>query len=500
MSQLELNSDLDENFEERITYFADVILPIPLPGTYTYRIPKDLEEHIELGSRVVVQFGKKKILTGVVKQVHQTVPKVYEAKYVLDSLDHAPVVNSYQLDFFAWLAQYYMCTIGEVLNAAMPSGLKLTSESLIQLNPESDAFRSEMEYSEKELAILNALKASDRLSFDQVSDLLGVKMIHPVLKSLLQKESILLFEQVKDKFKPKTVKTIALASQFLEDESAMQLLFEQLEKKPKQQAILLKYLSLTRMDEGDGGDKEILKSSLLTGDLSASSLKTLVKNEIFIEKEKIVSRLEEVGANEYSGHELSNEQRQALDETLLAFQKNKPVLLHGVTGSGKTELYINLIQQALENGGQVLYLLPEIALTTQIVSRLHKVFGSALGVYHSKYSDNERVEIWNGVNNGKINLVAGVRSSVFLPFDNLSLIIVDEEHESSFKQYEPAPRYHARDAAIWLSHLHQANVLMGTATPSVDSYQNALDGKYELVELTQRFGTGKLPEFELAKI
>lgn len=500
MSQLELNSDQDENFEERVTYFADVILPIPLPATYTYRIPKNLEEHIDQGSRVVVQFGKKKILTGVVKKVHQTVPKVYEAKYVLDSLDHVPVVNSYQLEFFDWLAQYYMCTIGEVLNAAMPSGLKLTSESLIQLNPESDVFRSEMEYSEKELIILNALKGTDRLSFDQISEVLGVKMIHPVLKSLLQKESILLFEQVKDKFKPKTVKTIRLENQFLEDESAMQLLFEKLEKKPKQQAILLKYLSLTRMDEGAVEDKEILKSSILEGDLSASSLKTLIKNEIFIEKEKVISRLDEIDGKLQEIHSLSKEQLEARNATLEAFGKNKPVLLHGVTGSGKTEIYINLIQEALENGGQVLYLLPEIALTTQIVSRLHKVFGSALGVYHSKYSDNERVEIWNGVNNGEINLVAGVRSSVFLPFDNLSLIIVDEEHESSFKQYEPAPRYHARDAAIWLAHLHQANVIMGTATPSIDSYQNALEWKYELVELGQRFGDGKLPEFELANI
>lgn len=499
MSQLELNSELDENFEERITWFADVILPIPLPGTYTYRIPRELEEYIQLGSRVVVQFGKKKILTGIVKLVHQTVPKVYEAKYVLDSLDHAPVVNSYQLEFFAWLSQYYMCTIGEVLNAALPSGLKLTSESLIQLNPESTIDESEA-YSEKELIVLEALKSSDRLSFDQVSDLLGVKMIHAVLKSLLQKESILLFEQVKDKFKPKTVKTVQLADQFIDDESAMQMLFEMLEKKPKQQAILLKYLSLIRIDEVKSGARTLLKSELLTEGLSVSSFKTLVKNGVFEENEKIVSRLEEITDTWQANHPLSPEQEEAMERIHQSFKKKKPVLLHGVTGSGKTEVYINLIKEVLENGGQVLYLLPEIALTTQIVSRLHKVFGGALGVYHSKYSDNERVEVWNGVNNSKINLVAGVRSSVFLPFSNLSLIIIDEEHESSFKQYEPAPRYHARDAAIWLSHLHQAHVLMGTATPSIDSYQNALDGKYELIELSQRFGSGKLPEFELANI
>ncbi|MEO9801816.1 MAG: primosomal protein N' [Reichenbachiella sp.] len=498
MSQLELNSDLDENFEERITYFADVILPIPLPGTYTYRIPQNLEAHVGLGRRVVVQFGKKKILTGIVKRVHQNVPKVYEAKYILDSLDHAPVINSYQLEFFTWLAQYYMCTVGEVLNAAMPSGLKLTSESLIQLNPE--ALDNKEEYSEKELVILDALKSSDKLSFDQVSDLLGIKMIHPVLKSLLQKESILLFEQIKDKFKPKTVKTIQLADQFLEDDQAMQLLFEQLEKKPKQQAILLKYLSLTRIDEGEKRDNVILKSELTASDLSVSSLKTLVKNQIFKENEKIISRLDDVDVDLQEDPRLSPEQVESMEGILSAFEQKKPVLLHGVTGSGKTEIYIDLIRQVLDNEGQILYLLPEIALTTQIVSRLHKVIGSELGVYHSKYSDNERVEIWNGVNNGKINLVAGVRSSVFLPFDNLSLIIVDEEHESSFKQYEPAPRYHARDAAIWLANLHQANVLMGTATPSVESYQNALDEKYQLVELPQRFGEGKLPEFELANI
>ncbi len=500
MSQLELNSDPDEDFEERTTYFVDVILPIPLPGTYTYRIPQNLQKHIALGSRVVVQFGKKNILTGIVKQIHRKAPKVYEAKYILESLDHAPAINTCQLDFFAWLSQYYMCTLGEVLNAAMPSGLKLTSESLIQLNPATGTANPDAGcHTEKEQAILDALKRSDRLSFDQVSDLLGIKTIHPVLKSLLLKERILLFEQVKDKFKPKTVKTIRLAGQFLEDDTAMQLLFEQLEKKPKQQAVLLKYLGLIRMGEGDNGNKELLKSEL-TSSLSASSVKTLIKNGIFSESEKIISRLGGTAGDLQKNHPLSAGQEISLVSILSGFRKNKPVLLHGITGSGKTEVYINLIRQALKGGGQVLYLLPEIALTTQIVSRLHKVFGNALGVYHSKYSDNERVEVWNGVNNGKINLVVGVRSSIFLPFANLSLIIVDEEHELSFKQYEPAPRYHARDAAIWLAHLHRANVLMGTATPSIESYQNALDGKYELVELHQRFGEGKLPAFELANI
>lgn len=494
---LELNSDADEKFDEYVTYFADVIVPIPLSGTYTYRIPRELNEVVSIGSRVIVQFGRKKVYTGVVRKIHTSPPKVYEAKLILDCLDSIPAINEFQLKFFSWLAQYYMCTLGEVLNAGLPSGLKLTSQSFIQINPAQ--IDSDYEYSDKEFKVLEALKANEKLTYDQVSELLGVKMIHGVLKSLIQKESIILYEQVKDKYKPKIEKRFELEEENKTD-SVLELLFEQLEKRPKQLAILLKYLSLCKIDEGNRVMEGVSKESLLEGN-SSSALKTLVKNKVFKETEHVVSRLSEYSKyDQIEQSPLSIAQQTAYDEIIKNFDENKPVLLHGVTGSGKTEIYVKLIQDALENGGQVLYLLPEIALTTQIVTRLFKVFGEQLGVYHSKYSDNERVEVWDQVNQGSINLVAGVRSSVFLPFNNLSLIIIDEEHEVSYKQYDPSPRYHARDAAIWLSHLHGSKVLMGTATPSLETYQNCIDDKYKLVELTERYGTATLPKFELANI
>lgn len=498
MSQLELNSDFEDEDDGFATYFADIILPIPLPGTYTYRVPRSMQQALLVGCRVIVQFGKKKIYTGVVAAIHTQAPKVYEAKLIMECLDMHPSINEKQLKLFQWMARYYMCTVGEVLNAGLPSGLKLNSESFIQLNPDFE--EGTLEFSEKEEKVLQALENNDRLSYQDVSDVLGIKMIHPVLKSLIQKGRILLYEQVKDKYKPKTRKLLLLHEKYLSDEQEMEQLFGQLEKKQKQLEVLLKYLSIIRLDEGMGGNSKVDKKELAEAGLSDSAIKTLVKNGVFLEKEEIVSRIQSQGSNADTDIQLSDSQQQAMTEIVEGFQANQPVLLHGITGSGKTEIYIELIQQALESGGQVLYLLPEIALTTQIVARLFKVFGSDLGVYHSKYSDNERVEIWNQVNQAKINLVAGVRSSLFLPFDDLALIIVDEEHESSFKQYDPAPRYHARDTAIWLAQMHQANVLLGSATPSLESYQNAIDSKYRLVELVQRFGQGSLPTFELANI
>lgn len=501
MSQLELNSDQDLNFEERVTYFADVILPLPLPSTYTYRIPRNLEDLAHSGCRVIVQFGKSKILTGIIKSIHESAPKTYEAKYLLECLDETPSVNEYQLEFMDWIARYYMCTIGEVLNAAIPSGLKLTNESFIQLNPESELKIDVDNFTAKELTILQHLQDTERLSFDDVSGILGVKVVHPHVKSLLQKEAILLFDKIKDKYSPKIEKYIVLKNQYYDNQKAIESLFEQLENKTKQLDVLLKFLSIIGFDQtNEERRNEVVKSKLLESGVSASSLKTLIKNGVFEEVEKIIPRLQFDNEPVQPVYELSNAQSDCLSEITNAFEQNKPVLLHGVTGSGKTEIFIELIRQVLEEGGQVLYLLPEIALTTQIVGRLVRIFGEELGVYHSKYSDNERVEIWNGVNNGRINLIAGVRSSIFLPFKDLSLIIIDEEHDASYKQFEPSPRYNARDAALYLSNLHSAKVLMGTATPSIESYQNALEGKYQLVELTDRFGDVTMPKFELANL
>lgn len=497
MSQLQLNSDLSDGFEERKTWFADVVVPIPIPGAYTYRVPQKFEEGVSKGCRVIVQFGRRKVYTGIIAKVHNQPPANYEAKYILDLLDDVPSVNDLQLDFFRWIAQYYMCTSGEVLNAALPSGLKLTSQSFVQLNPE---FSQEHNYTEKETILIESLTNTDKLSYDEVSELLGIKQIHPVLKSLIQKDSIYLFEQVKDKYQPKKVKKVKLKQLYFEQEKALESLFETLEKKIKQQEVLLKYLSLVPLDKG-GKPKNpgLLKSEFLQTGVSESSLKTLVKNGIFEEYEEFVSRFPEI---EHSGQKvvLSDTQETTKKAILQNFETKTAVLLHGITGSGKTEIYISLIQDALAAGGQVLYLLPEIALTTQIVSRLRRVFGDAMGIYHSKYSDNERVEVWQGVQSGRFSFVVGVRSAIFLPFDSLSLIVVDEEHEPSFKQFDPAPRYHARDLSVVLANLHQGKVLLGTATPALETYENALSGKYGLVEIQTRYGKAQLPEFILADI
>jgi len=499
VSQLRLNSDSEEIFEERKTWFADVIVPIPLPGAYTYRIPQKFENEAAKGCRVIVQFGRRKVYTGIIARLHNDPPASYEAKSILDLLDHVPSINDIQLDFFRWIAQYYMCTSGEVLNAALPSGLKLTSQSFIQLNPQFNG--EEADLTDKEFTLLESLKTNDKLSYEEVSELLGVKQIHPILKSLIQKDSIFLFEQVKDKYQPKKLKKVRLNGKYFENQNELSLLFDSLEKRVKQQEVLLKYLTLVPIEKGaERNHNGIEKSEILKSGISDSSLKTLVKNGVFDEYEEYVSRFPDLERSNLVDITLSESQEEKKVELLHAFENHGTVLLHGITGSGKTEMYISLIQDALAGGGQVLYLLPEIALTTQIVSRLMKVFGDKMGVYHSKYSDNERVEVWQGVLSGRFSFVVGVRSAIFLPFDSLALVIVDEEHESSYKQYDPAPRYNARDLAVVLGNLHQAKVLLGTATPSLESYENALAGKYGLVEINQRYGYAELPEFILANL
>lgn len=498
MSQLSLNSDYNEDTEERSTFFANVILPINLPGTYTYRIPQILVDKVLIGGRVIVQFGRTRILTGVVDAIHQNVPKKYEAKYILENLDDNPSFNDEQLAFFRWAADYYMCTLGEVVNAALPSGLKLTSESFIQLNPEFTGKFDSTHFTENEGKLLNHLTEVARMTYQDVSDLLGIKLVHPIVKSLIQKNCVLIFDKIKDKFAPQKKKYISLNQDNLRGTEPLKALFEILEKKPKQLDVLLKFLNLIdfELDE-TSWTQEVKKDDLLGPQISSSSLRTLIKNGYLIETEKIVPRFSRSKVSSFAARALSDDQQLALEEVIKSFEKNKPVLLHGITGSGKTEIYVEVIRQVLEEGGQVLYLLPEIALTTQIVNRLIRMFGDTVGVYHSRFSDNERVEIWNDIKEGKLNFVVGVRSSIFLPFEDLSLVVVDEEHDPSFKQYEPAPRFHARDCALWLAHRHGARILLGSATPSVESYQNAIDGKYTLVTLDKRFGGVSLPSIDV---
>lgn len=491
--------DIFEQAESGQTVFADILLPVPIPKLFTYRVPANLRDHVFAGQRVIVQFGDRKILTGLIWATHHRPPHDYEAKYILEILDEVPSVNRLQFGLFEWIASYYACTVGEVMNAALPAGLKLTSESMVQLHPAFNLDESILAFSEKEEMLIRRLQG-ETLSYSEIAKFLGVKHIHNILKSLVAKEAVILFEEVKEKFKAKKEKRIRLMPGFNSAEK-LEELFQIIEQKPKQEAVLLKFLQRVSVLKNPSTNKTgISRKELLAEEISESSLNTLVRNGILEEFEIVVPRFGLDGPSEEPALALSDEQKIARNQILESFEKNQVTLLHGITGSGKTEIYIDLIRKALDGGGQVLFLLPEIALTTQIVQRLKKIFGSSMGVYHSKFSDNERVEVWTGILTGRLKFVVGVRSSIFLPFDNLGLIIVDEEHDSSYKQHEPAPRYNARDVAIMMSKFHHAKVLLGSATPSVETYFNATQKKYGLVKLHTRFGEARLPTVVVANM
>ena len=480
--------------------FADVALPVPVPMLYTYSIPAEYRGNIKERTRVIVQFGKKRIVTGIVEKVHGNRPEIYAAKPILEVLDTEPIITRMQMEVMKWMANYYMCTFGEVINASLPSGLKLSSESRIQLHPHNDWNESEYPFDDRELLILKALENNDSLTYKEAAEAIDQKSALKFIKSLIQKEVIIIYEEVREKYKPKIVKKIRLSASYAEDEKTLQSLFAELEKRPKQSDILLKYLQMVPVyQKPERNEAGIPKNTINEAGLSVSSLNTLVKNKIFEEFEEIVSRFEE-NTEVFEASPLSEIQEKAKQEILDIFEEKSTALLHGITGSGKTEIYITLIQEALDNGLQVLYLLPEIALTAQIVNRLKVVFGDRMGVYHSKFSDNERVEVWMGLLDGRFDFIVGVRSAIFLPFADLGLIIVDEEHENSYKQYDPAPRYHARDVALFLAHKHGGKTILGSATPSVESFYNAKIGKYGLVTINSRYGDAQLPQMVFADI
>jgi primosomal protein N' (replication factor Y) len=491
MQQLQIHTS---NSTESNTLFADVILPVPIPKAFTYKIPEELNDALQIGYRVIVPFGKHKVITGIIKTIHREAPEQYEARDILDILDTEPIVNPLQIELMQWIADYYMCTIGEVMNNMIPTGLKLSSESRVQLNPNFNNTDSEFELSTQETTILNNLQNDNTLSYKEIGQLLNLKNIYRLIKSLVSKEAIIIFEEIKEKYKPKIESRVRLIEKYL-NEAAIQELFSALEKKAKQTDILLKYLQeVDAIKNNSANDLGLTKKVFKEEGLSISSLQTLIKNQVFESFEHIVSRFENIPIESQPVQELTDLQAIAKQEIMAGFDQNKPVLLHGITGSGKTAIYSDLIREVLDSGHQVLYLVPEIALTTQIVARLRKVFGNEMGVYHSKFSDNERIEVWNGILSGKFSFVVGVRSAVFLPFDNLGLIVIDEEHETSYKQHDPAPRYNARDVAIYLATKNHAKVLLGSATPSVETYHHAINGKYHLVTLDKRFGGASLPE------
>lgn len=487
---------------ERITLFVEVLLPLPIPGTFTYRVPYELNGQIEKWKRVVVQFGKKKIYTAIVINITEKAPDKYSVKYILSIIDQQPIMNRIQFQFWRWISSYYMSEIGEVMNVAIPSALKLASESNVVLNPDFDGNYDILP--DKEYLIAEALDIQKKLSVTEIENIVGQKRVIQLLKSLIEKNVILMEEELKERFKPKKETFIRLSKDFQSDEK-LQLLFSDLEKKAfRQVEILMAFISLSGFNQ-NVKNNTIKKSQLLTKVKNGTgAITALVKKGVLESFQSVVSRLEDAQAkDEVKNIKLTEDQQKALEETQTGFDNNQVVLFHGVTSSGKTEIYIKLIEEVIKQGKQVLYLLPEIALTTQIIFRLRKYFGDKVGVYHSKYNEQERVEIWNQVkkdldSNGKFQIILGPRSALFLPFTNLGLIIVDEEHDYSFKQFDPAPRYHARDAAIYLSGLHKSKTLLGTATPSLESYFNAKTGKYHLVELSKRYGNIQLPEVFVA--
>ena len=482
---------------DRITRFVEVLLPIPVPGTFTYRVPRALNDAIRVGQRVAVQFGKSKIMSGLVVSITEKVPEV-EVKYLMDILDEQPQVNDIQFKFWNWVKDYYLCHLGEVMQAAMPSALKLSSESTVALS--EDFVLDSMALNDFEYLIVEALQIQPKIAVSEVSKIVGFQKVMPLIHTMMEKGILVMEEELNEKYKPKYERFARLAPDY-RSEQALQELMDALTKRAfKQLEVLLAYLTL-----GNSPDAEIKVVELLKkASASSTILKTMADKGIFEVYDKQVSRLMDFKVQtEVSSIQLTEAQQQAYQEIREGFEEQKPVLLHGVTSSGKTEIYIKLIQEAIEKGKQVLYLLPEIALTAQIINRLKQYFGDKLGVYHSRYGIHERVEVWQQVRDfsqGKSTqrqIIIGSRSAIFLPYANLGLIIVDEEHDSSFKQVDPAPRYNARDAAIVLASMHHSPVLLGSATPSYESYYNAQQGRNKLVELMQRYGGVEMPEIIL---
>ena len=482
----------------RITLFAEVLLPLPVPGTFTYRVPYALNEAIHVGQRVAVQFGKTKIMAGLVVALSEKVPTV-EVKYLIDLLDSDPIVNPMQLKFWDWVKTYYLCNLGEVMQSALPSALKLSSESKVALSP--DFVLDSMALNDFEYLIVEALQVQPKISISEVSKIIGFKKVMPLIRTMMEKGILVMEEELNEKYKARYERFVRLTSAY-RDEAQLHELMDRLTSRAfKQLEVLLAYLTL-----GGDCDNDIKASELLKkAQASANILKSMTEKGIFEAYERPVSRLKDFKAQiPTSTIKLTEAQQKAFSQIHEGFDAHQPVLLHGVTSSGKTELYIKLIQEAIDEGKQVLYLLPEIALTAQIINRLKQYFGDRLGVYHSRYGANERVEVWQQVNDfakthgTQRQVIIGSRSAIFLPYSKLGLIIVDEEHDSSFKQIDPAPRYNARDAAIVLGSIHKAKVLLGSATPSYESYYNALQGRFRLVELNQRYGGVEMPEIILS--
>ena len=476
-------------------YFVEVILPLSLAKTFTYRVSEAEFHFVKNGMRVVVPFGKSKMYTALIIDKHQNEPSLYEAKEIDQILDEKPIVTEFQIAHWQWIASYYMCAIGDVYRGAMPVALLLESETII--SQKQSVVVDESLLLDEEFLIYQALQQQSSLRIQDITAILNKKNIFPVVQKLIDKNILVLQEEVQELYKPKFVRYVRLHSKY-DSNSGLSELLETLKSAAKQREIVLTYFQLNAAEKKPISVKQLVESANSTSSIVKALIEKEILEEYFIQEDRVSFE----GNAQEAALQLSVAQQQACDQIKERFIEKEVCLLHGVTSCGKTEIYIKLIEEQLAIGKQVLYLLPEIALTTQLVGRLRIYFGDKVGVYHSKYSNNERVELWKQVleHSPKAQIVIGARSALFLPFSNLSLVIVDEEHEQTFKQVDPAPRYHARDAAIVLANAHKAKVLLGSATPSLESYFNAQSDKYGLVEITERYGNVQLPEIELVDL
>lgn len=480
--------------------FAEVILPLPLYSTFTYAIPDEMAAEVQVGSRVLVQFGKKKYYTAIVECLHSNEPKGYDVKPLMAVLDSSPVVRYPQLKLWHWIADYYLCAPGDVFKAAVPTGLKPESETFLSLNPDYEPDETNpFKMSERQAVIVQHLQEKKRLKISEIEGETGYKNVASLVNRLMEAGIVEIDEKVVERYRAKKTTYVRLAFE-RGDSERLHECFRLVTRSRQQEKALIAYLDLSGWMSPTGDLKDVERDKLLeVSGVSLAVLRALVDKRIMQVVKKSVNRFG-VNSNErpIELSPLSESQSKALIEITEGFKSHQVQLLHGVTGSGKTEVYTHLIAKTLDQGNQVLFLVPEISLTTQLSDRLRKVFGKRLLVYHSKFSDSERVDIWRRLlTTNEPLVVLGVRSSVFLPFARLGLIIVDEEHEASFKQYDPAPRYNARDAALVLAGMHGAKSLLGSATPSVETYFKATNGKYGLVTLSERFDGATLPDVEI---
>ncbi|HTN46519.1 MAG TPA: primosomal protein N' [Flavipsychrobacter sp.] len=468
--------------------YADIILPLTLPQALTYGIPEPLQNVVQLGMRVEVALGRSKQYSGIITRLHNDTPEAYQVKPIKKILDETPIINATQLQFWQWIMYYYMAMPGEVMHAALPAHLKLSGETRLSWNEETPAT---IEWSDAAFLVVDALDIRKEISISELRNIVGEKNMNAVLNELLEHEAVWINDSLEPTYKPKKENIVTLHETHYGEEKLHEL-FKSLKRAPKQETILLAYIELAAKT------KIVRQSDLLDrANANTAQLRALADKGVFIIEQKQVDRIiipENEGIKEVN---FTESQQQALDSLSTGLQEKNVVLLEGVTGSGKTLLYIHKIKEALAAGKQAVLLLPEIGLTTQLVSRLYSYFGEELGVYHSRFSNNERVEIWEKVKHQRYKVIVGPRSVLWLPYDHLGLVIVDEEHDGSYKQKDPAPRFHARDAAIYLASLHQAKVILGSATPSLESLYNARQKKYAYVALKERYQGVKMPEITI---